>query len=240
MSRILKAIGLAIGAMAAMSAFLASAAHAETGALTAEQFPAFVTGEKVNVGPTFDIGAGKTVTCATSDFDATLEGPADPATFIPTYNGCTSEPGAVPVTVTTNGCDYRFGFTAPGTTGDLMTTGRLRAAVVCPEGQSIQIHLYANAAEHAGNNPFCTYDILPQAPVAAGVYHNVPGFPADVTATVQATFTARNTLGPAFICGAEANEHLPITLTGSYTLKAFEDINGVEGGQIGLHVGSAD
>jgi hypothetical protein len=237
MMRKLKLLGLAIGAVLAMTALAASAAHAETGALTAEGFPAFVTGEKVNVGPTFDIGEGRTVTCATSDLDATLVGPTDPVTFMPTYNGCLSEPGAGPATITTNGCDYRIGFTKPGTTGDLMTTGKMRAAVICPAGQTLEIHLYANAAEHAGNNAFCTYDILPQGMVAAGVYHNVAGFPNDVTATVQATFTAKSTIGPAFVCGVGENEHLPITLTGSYTLKAFEDFGGVEGGQIGLDVG---
>jgi hypothetical protein len=39
------------------------------------------------------------------------------------------------------------------------------------------------------------------------------------------------------VCGGNAfNQHLPITLTGSYTLRAFADNGGAEGAAIGLHV----
>src|SRR6185295_16959015 len=56
MTRILKALGLALGAMATMVA-LAAPAQAATGQLTAGANPAIVTGPQV-MGPTFDIGAG--------------------------------------------------------------------------------------------------------------------------------------------------------------------------------------
>jgi hypothetical protein len=62
--------------------------------------------------------------------------------------------------------------------------------------------------------------------------------PDYVTATAQASFTAKSTIGPAMVCGGNMfNQHLPITLTGDYTMKAFEDINGVEGGAVDLRVG---
>lgn len=238
MTRKLKALGLALGAVLAMGVVLASAAQAETGVVTAAQYPAIVTAEQ-EPGVTFDIGPGpfKTVSCATSDLDATLFGPSDPVTFKPTYNGCTAMPGFMPVTVTTNGCDYTVGVSRPGTTGQPMTTGQLGAAIDCPAGQTIEIHIYQNGAMHAAGFATCTYDVLPQPAVPAGVYHNVPGNPPDVRATVQATFTTRNTIGPAAICGAEANQHLPVTLTGVYTVRAFEDLGGFEGQQIPLDVG---
>src|SRR5689334_7826867 len=95
--RKLKALGLAIAAMAALVAVTAPAAQAETGALTAAGFPSIVTGQQAP-GVTFDIGAGpiRTVSCATSDLETTFAVAAfDPVTFRPNYQGCTSEPGGI-------------------------------------------------------------------------------------------------------------------------------------------------
>jgi len=237
MTRILKTLGLAVSALAALVAVMAPAAQAETGALTTEEFPSIVTGPQVG-GITFDIGAGPltTVTCS-SKLDATLVGPGDPVTFTPTYAGCTAEPGGLPATVTTNGCDYRIGFSRPGTTQMPETTGAMQASIFCPDGQ-IEIHIYENVFAHAENNPVCTYDIGPQGPVAGGTYHNVAGMPSDVLATVRASFTAQSTMGPEFVCGGVGMmQHLPITLTGNYTLRGFQDAGGGEGAQIPLHVG---
>jgi hypothetical protein len=240
MMRKIKALGLAVGATLALSAALASAAQAETGVLTAQQFPAIVTGEQQG-GPTFDIGAPpfRNVECGTSDLDATLNGPTDPVTFTPTYENCRSEPGFTPVTITMNGCDYTVGFTRPGTTGWPVTTGGLHAWINCPAGQQIEIHVYENAVRHAENVSTCTYDIGPQGPVPAGVYHNTFIAPQDVDLTINARFTARSTLGVGgAICGGDPiTQHLPITLTGNYTLKGYQDFGGVEGAQIPLDVG---
>lgn len=238
--RRLKALGLAMGAMAALAAMLAPAAQAETGALTTAGFPSIVTGGQI-AGPTFDIGEGplKTVTCGTSDLESTLVGPADPVTFKPTYGGCVAEPGAMPTTVTTNGCDYNIGVSKPGTTQTPETTGLMAAWIFCPAGQQIEIHIYENAAAHAANVSLCTYDIGPQGPVAAGVYHNVAGNPSDVVATIRAKFTAKRTAGPGFLCGGmNMLQHLPIELTGNYTLQGFQEFaGGGEGAPIPLHVG---
>ncbi len=240
MTRILKSLGLAFGAVLAMSAVLASAAQAETGFLTAQQFPAIVTGEQQG-GATFDIGEPpfRNVTCASSKLDATLFGPTDPVTFTPTYANCASDPGFTPVTITMNGCDYTVGFTRPGTTGTPFTTGTMQAWINCPVGQQIEIHVYLDAFSHAANVSTCTYDIKPQAPVPAGIYHNTFGAIPDVDATVNAKFTATSTIGAGgAICGGDpVTQHLPITLTGNYTLRGFQDFAGMEGAQIPLDVG---
>jgi hypothetical protein len=241
MTRILKVLGLAVSAVAALIAVMAPAAQAETGQLTSQMFPSIVTGEKVNPAPTFDIGNApiRTVTCA-SNLNATLFGPTDPVTFVPTYAGCVSEPGATPVTVTMNGCDYLVGFGKPGTTGQQATTGLMHAWLQCPAEQQVEIHVYENAFMHAANVSTCTYDIRPQGQVPAGVYHNTAagGMVPDVDATISAKFTAVSTIGAGgAICGGDPEtSHLPITLTGNYTLRAFQDFNGNEGAQIPLHV----
>jgi len=238
--RKLKALGLAMGVMAALVAMMAPAAQAETGALTAPVYPAIVTGGQLG-GVTWDIGAAplKTVACATSDLEGTLPGPTDPVTLRPTYGACIAEPGAMPVTITTNGCDYLVGVTKPGTTGTPLTTGTMQAWVNCPVGQQIEIHIYENAAMHAANVSLCTYDIAPQGPVPAGVYHNQFGNPNDVLATINAKFTAKSTIGPEFLCGGMGMlQHLPITLTGNYTLRGFEElVGGGEGAPIPIDVG---
>ncbi|HET8814954.1 MAG TPA: hypothetical protein VFM51_08360 [Solirubrobacterales bacterium] len=242
MTRILKALGLAVATAAALVALMAPAAQAATGVLTAEAYPAMLTAPKPGAGVTFDIGEGplKTVQCGPSKLDGTITEPTDPVTFTPTYNaGCVAEPGAMPVTITTNGCDYSFGFTKPATTGWGQTTGAMQAWLNCPVGTQMEIHIYENAAMHAAGISLCTYDIGPQGPVAAGVYHNRPmAVPPDVDMTVNARFTAKSTIGPEFVCGGEGLlQHLPITLTGTYTLRAFTDVGGVEGAQIGVDVG---
>jgi hypothetical protein len=237
MTRILKNLGIAMAAAATMVAVMAPAAQAEPGQLIPNGFPAIVTAQQQG-GVSFDIGAGplKTVACA-SQLDSTMEAAASPVTFRPTYANCVAEPGAMPTTVTMNGCDYRLGFSEPGSTGAGATTGTIQAAIACPDTE-IQIHVYENAMAHAAEEPLCTYDIAPEGPVPAGVYHNVQGMPDYVTATLQASFTAKSTIGPAMTCGGNMfNQHLPITLTGDYTMKAFEDVNGAEGELLDLHVG---
>jgi hypothetical protein len=228
--------------MSAMALFavMASAAHAETGTLTATEYPAFITGEQV--GPvTFDIGAGpaRTVECAISRMDSTITEPADPVTFKPSYTGCISFPGGIPATVTVNNCDYGFGVSRPNTTGiELATTGRLHASLNCPFGQQLEIHVYENAARHMENVTTCRYDVGTQGPVLAGIYHNIPAAaPPDIRATVNATFNAFNTQGPIALCGAMAFQNIPITLTGTYTLRGFKDNAGVEEGQIPIDIG---
>jgi hypothetical protein len=241
MIRILKTLGLALGAMATMVA-LAAPAQAATGQLTAGANPAIVTGPQV-MGPTFDIGAGplKVVSCEGASLNGTIAGATDPVTLTPKYLNCTSEPGAMPVTVTLNGCDYNFGVSQPGTTQEPAGTGKLAAWIICPAGAMIQIHVFENAFTHAGNMPLCTYDIGGQGPVLAGIYHNVGGNPGDVLATVKAGFTAKRT-GPEMMCGGGGFlQHLPITLTGNYTLRAFQEAaGGGEGAAVPLHVGPLD
>jgi hypothetical protein len=239
MTRMLKKIGLVAAAAAAIAAVMAPVAQAETGVLTASEYPAMLTAPKPGIGVTFDIGELKTVSCGPSKLDGTITEATDPVTFTPTYNnGCFAEPGELPVTITTNGCDYQIGFTKPGKTGWEATTGALQASLICPAEAQMEIHIYENATRHAENVSLCTYDIEAQGPVEAGSYHNLAGEPSTVDMTISAEFTAKRTIGPVLLCGGEGLlQHLPITLTGTYKLRANRDIGGLEGVQIPLDVG---
>lgn len=235
MSRILRALGLAMSSMA-LFAVIASAAHAETGELTAAAYPSIITGQQAP-GLNFDLGAGaaRTVECGISTLSSTIGEATDPVTFKPFYANCISEPGAFPTTVRTNGCHYTVGVSKPGTTGLAAPTGRMQVALTCPPGQQIEIHVYETAAKHAANNSTCTYDLGPQGPIAGGIYHNLM---ADVMATFAANFVAFNTMGPAFICGGGPFENIPARLTGNYTLRGFEDMGEMmEGALMPIDIG---
>jgi hypothetical protein len=236
MSRILRALGLSLGAIAALVAVMAPAAQAETGALTAGVYSAIITGEQ-EPGLSFDLGVGaaRTVECVTSDLNSTISEATDPVTFKPVYANCISQPGGFPTTIKTNGCHYTVGVSKPGTTGiEVPTTGRMQITLNCPPGQQIQIHVYETAAKHAANNPTCTYDLGPQGPIPGGIYHNLM---ADVLATVAANFVALNTMGPAFICGGGPFEIIPARLTGNYTLRGYEDLPAGEGALVPIDIG---
>lgn len=239
MTRIRKATGLAV-ALAACAALMAPAAQAETGALTAPEFPAIVTGEQAP-GVSFDIGElpAHQITCGISRLDGTLMGPSDPTTFIPKYANCISDPAGTPTTVTLNGCDYLIGWTKPGTTGWGPNTGGMQGWINCPAGQRIEIHVYENGVKHGENISTCTYDIPPQGPVPAGVYHNTGAGIPDVDPTINARFTGVSTIGAGFLpCGGDPmTGDIPVTVTGQYTLRGFQDFGFFEGAQIPLDVG---
>ncbi|HET7454920.1 MAG TPA: hypothetical protein VFJ76_05310 [Solirubrobacterales bacterium] len=233
MTRLLKMLGVAMSAMA-IFAIAASAAHAETGKLTAAPYPAILTGEIEPGGTGFAVGPYG-VQCSTSTTTGTIVGPVDPVTLIPTFANCVAQPGATPVTVTTNGCDFSFGVSRPGTTGIVSpSTGRMQAWLICPAGKWLEIHVYQNGFQHAMNVSTCTYDLGTQGPVPGGIYHNTNpvGAPPDVLMTIDATFNAINTIGPAGLCGGEAGQQIPATVTGNYTIRAYEDLGGAEGAQI--------
>lgn len=109
MSRNLKVVGLAIMAVLAMSAVMASSASATN--FTAAKYPAAITGTQVGKHVFKMTG---TVECTTATFSGTLTGPSETITINPVYTGCTAF-GFAEAKVTgfghygeANKCDYLF------------------------------------------------------------------------------------------------------------------------------------
>lgn len=167
MIRNLKALGLALAAIFALSAIAASAASAQQGVLTSDgpvtldmtetgngQNATTMFGEKIECQGTIYTGHQYNVTP-----HMPIPGPTTLITVTPHYNNanCTSFPGPHKATITMNGCDFVFHI--GNTVGaDLY---EVFADIVCPAGQQIVKHVYA-----APNNeamPICTYTIKPQA-----------------------------------------------------------------------------
>jgi hypothetical protein len=166
MIRNLKALGLALVAVFAMSAVAASAASAATPGEFTSTGKVTVTGSGAE---TFGFEAGQAFTCATSDHTIMPEkvtpwGFLNPGTGLTTltdqahYSGCLVQVGAqvLPATVTTNGCDFllHLGETTVGTTEYGATTD-----VVCSANETMEIHLYEKEPDVTS---ICTYKIPAQ------------------------------------------------------------------------------
>jgi hypothetical protein len=101
MSFRLKTVGLALFAVLAMSAVVASAAQA--GEFTASEYPATITGTQT-VKHEFKFQTGEVI-CAKATFDGTLEAASETLTITAEYKECAT-PGVGGVTVKMNSCDY--------------------------------------------------------------------------------------------------------------------------------------
>src|SRR3982750_3566586 len=116
MTRNLKALGLALVAVFAMTAVLSSAAQAQIKVTTGVS-PAWLTGEAVNhtgiasaKTHTFTLTGGQVLTCTEPKFHATVKNGDTSITIVPTYNNCDAKIGVevFKTTVTMNDCDYVF------------------------------------------------------------------------------------------------------------------------------------
>lgn len=213
MPRNLKAIGLTLVAMFAMSAFVASAAQA--GQFTAGESPAVLTGEQTtHNGETlhlFTAGLRK-VQCKTALFEGTSTVPTTTLTIEPTYSNC--ESAGLPATVTLNGCDYLFN--EPEANGaDFKGT----VNIVCPAGKTIEVHIYSSAANHTAGTSLCTITVEPATKLGSNTYTNVAGSPDHVTVTSEVANIPVKIHGSALICGTATTS----TYTGGTTVKAYKD-----------------
>jgi hypothetical protein len=141
----IRALALALMALAACSAVMASAAQA--GLFTAENYPATLTGTQLS-GHKFSFSNNYSVTCANASFDAPLPEAAVAITVGATYGECESNAGNE-VTVQMTGCDYVFESLA--TLGEGEVDGRMH--ILCPDGGGIDF-------EDAGTG--CEIKIGPQ------------------------------------------------------------------------------
>jgi|SRR5215207_4083323 len=204
MIRNLKALGLALVAVLAMSAFAASASQAKNLTTETGKYPATITAGQKTLHE-FTV-SGRVVTCATASFTGTLSAASKELTVAPTYTTChTVVFGETwPVTVTTNGCHYL-----------LTNTPENQIHLTCAAGQGIEIHIYTSHANHTAGTSVCTYKVDPQT-ISTGVsYENTAtGSPGgkgavDIKAAASPIVTTR-TGGSELLCG-------PATQNATYT-----------------------
>ncbi len=223
--RNLKALGLALVAVFALSAIAASAAQAEYN-LTPGVTPSFITAEQIAHanGNKLEIPArGTKVECKEVLYKSgTLTGlNLTDVNVTPEYKNCTAN-GELAATVDVNGCSITL-------TGE--TSGEQGVVhLLCSAGKTIEITIPAIS---------CTLKIHEQTPTAGGVkYTNTEASkPDDVDATAEVSGVTYERVGTSTGCVAAAQkEGNDATLLTNITVKAFEDTGGAEGKQVNLTV----
>ncbi len=152
MVRKFKALGVALFAVMAMSAFVASAAQAIH--IDAETYPATISGTGSEVGEAFNTEGGE-VKCNVSHYTGTLTGLSSTLTVHPTYTECTAF-GFLSATVATEECNYVFHATEHD---EKTATYTAHVDVTCPAGQSIKINASTCKAEVKAQTGLTTVDI---------------------------------------------------------------------------------
>jgi len=197
MIRNLKVMGLALVAVFALSAVVASAASAQ-GKLTSDG-PVTLTGSEVGAEPDGLEAFGLKVQCPGSTitghaYNVTPHGlianGATTATLTPHYKqaneNCTVAPGGFIATVDMNGCDYVIHIgTLPAVTLD----------VICPVGQEITVTIFTNAHDHTvTNKPMCILHIKEQKGLAGASVTNGVG-DLNIAGTVTGIHVFRTSTG---------------------------------------------
>jgi hypothetical protein len=145
MIRNLKSLGLALVAVLAMSAFVASAASAAP-EFTASAYPATSTGSNTKGSEAFTLD-GTSVLCDSHFASHSLAAANSTLTVTPTYSNCEAF-GFLNATVNTEGCTYVFHATERVSAG----VYNHHVDVVCPTGKSIKIEAGTCKAEVKAQN----------------------------------------------------------------------------------------
>lgn len=198
----IKTLGLALVAVLAMSAVVASAASAAT-FMSEGNVNAKVEADQ-STTHTFSI-EGNNVTCTTAHFETAGEiaSPASSVTVHPTYTGCTAF-GFVGSTVSTTGCDYVL--TAPGKVEGGKVGGNIE--VKCGAGSKIVIV--------AGT---CEVTVAAQSFTSGLTFENVAGPPKTVTLKAAVTGIASTKVKDGFLCPLNGTGAASGTYTGNTAVK---------------------
>jgi hypothetical protein len=220
MTRNLKALGLSLVAVFALSALVASAAQAEvhhTLRTSSSTGSAFVEAEAEST-QVFEpaAGAGVNVSCTgVSTETGTVTDKSTESTGRPIYTGCTSSLGSA--TVNTAGCHYTF-------TG---TTNANEHAVV---------HL--SACTNGGitiSTAGCNMKVPNEQTLTGIHYTNVTTAGGRKDVTIHATVTGIKTTETNFICHLGGiNDGETGTYTGTVQTTGFKDNAGVKEGAVDL------
>lgn len=157
MKRNLKALGLALMAIFAMSALAATSASAEGKKITTTSgpYPKHLIGEDVGAADVFKVGNNE-ISCHGETYSATLNEATNTIEAAPEYHEtCQTVGSGWNVTVTENGCTLHF------TTTENVATDhdKVTPEVKCPGKNEIEIHHYTSSSH---GSLACTNTVHPQ------------------------------------------------------------------------------
>jgi hypothetical protein len=193
MIRNIKALGLAVVAVLAMSAVVASAAQAAN-QIQASEYPATVTGTQT--GENVLSNGVRSVSCAKANLVGELAAASSTLTIAPEYSECTGNANTT-ATVNTAGCTYTLHSEEVTT-----TTGNGKVTITCA-GEGIIIDIWATGKSHS-EAKLCRLVVPSQGPKAIGEYHvREEGGVKYLEMTLKSeTLTVKRTEGTALNCGA--------------------------------------
>ena len=211
MNRKLKALGVAVVAVLAMSAVVASGAQATK--FTAAEYPASLHGtQPEGAKHSFKYGSA-TVECSTATFAGTLSEASSEVGIEPTYEGChvIILGTTFPATVTKSGSKPCYTFKVTGT--DKEALGDVDKA----EGDvhvncSLTIDIYSNASDHAADKTLCVIHVEPQTAGGTVTYEATTAPTPDVLHVYAKNVTVAATRTGSALCGAASG-------TGTYNGK---------------------
>jgi hypothetical protein len=221
MIRNLKALGVALAAVFALSAVAATAASAQNGTITSTGNVTLTATENAgqqNAFTTF----GLEVKCPGSTYTfhklnsstAFIPNDVSQATITPHYKQpCVAEPGGFPTTIDMNGCDYAITL---GTTTAVANQYNTTFHVVCAGANQITTTIFTNAAKHAANKPFCNLHMGTQSNLAGATAKDNLNGTIQINGTVKGITEQRTNGGedPLLCAAAQTNmAELDINIT---------------------------
>jgi hypothetical protein len=242
MIRNLKALGLCLVAVFAISAMAASAASANPNpiTLTPGSYPAALTLDTITP-QIYTTSAGAQITCTTVDGHGTITSPGVGDTNVTitdiNYTGCTAKVGAntLPATVNMTGCDYLFHGGVEDVAGHFKEG---TVDLVCPAGVTgPDVNIYSSAANHTAGTTLCVLTVWNFTNGKEITYQNNAGSPNDVTVKANEVETPVTRDG-SILCGSPASAKYK----GEVRVTAYEDLGTnasgtpIEGNRIGLTV----
>jgi hypothetical protein len=201
-----KALGLVLFAVLVLGGVAATAASASHGKLVSDG-PVTLIAAQTGLPSANSIEAfGGDTTCANAIFTG-HKWSVTPHTFIPSssdlltitphYGSCSSviAAGSFPTTVDMNGCDFEFwlGETTGTDQYAVLTT------IVCPLNKHMTITVFASAAKHTANEPFCHTTITENAGGYVGLrMTDTTNGLADISGTMTGIFADKKVRPAAF------------------------------------------
>jgi hypothetical protein len=193
MTRNIKTLGLALVAVFAFSAVIASAAQANV--FMAESYPVHLKGEQVaGEKHVFEI-TGSKVECSTAKFTtrgAQLTAASGEATIDPVYETCTAF-GFVGSEVKMNGCHYKF-HVGHNTAADVYEG---TVDLICPTGSEVEIIAGTCVAKMAAQSGLSKVEYINMTEVS----------PKDVTVKAKVEHIKVNVTASGFLCPLTTGVH---------------------------------
>lgn len=185
MIRNFKALGLALVAVLAMGALMASAAQAKSTIFaTTSKSPLAIDATGENIGEEFKID-GVAVKCAVSHYTGSVTNGSNIITISPTYTNC-QVGGIVNVDITMGDCDYEF-------------TGSARTAIGPPAAYTATVSIKCKESKGITiESATCHMTVPPQNTLSKAAVKNVAA--GDLTVKPEVTGIKGTVVTDGFLC----------------------------------------